>query len=71
MQFAVVLGAPGTDVIICYKTVPATLSVAQFQFLAPRATLYKKKKSAILTYDQTLTDNFFSKQKKMPIQREE
>lgn len=33
--------------------------------------LQKKKKSAILTYDQTLTDNFFSKQKKMPIQREE
>lgn len=42
IQFAIALGAPVTDITICYKTVPATLSVAQFKFLASKGTLYKE-----------------------------
>ena len=50
-----------TDVAVCYRIVPATLSVAQLTFLGSKTTLYKD--GGVLRFDPDLNRSFFPKQK--------
>lgn len=62
-------GIPITDVMICYKTLPA----AEFKFLASKQLFTKKAESleVILTFiRQFFLKQNYGKSNKMPIQRE-